>query len=224
MNPPPVGRRLSAVTAAISVFASLVVLAIAVPKGISEYSEPVENEVATIVGVKNATFAPVHTVRSGSKTSTAISLGDGLWLAALEAVSTSAVTEIIFPDGSRSPVGLYQAMEDIGVAILESPDSSVSGPVLPTHEFINPHDSADLSEFMAVDAFDDDQTVFGPSYTTKKLEQHHDVPISNPDCLNGIALLMNGSSIKGIIVHLQHRAVVLGTSSISRIMNFVTSH
>ncbi|MDP5069122.1 MAG: hypothetical protein NWP35_06390 [Ilumatobacteraceae bacterium] len=35
MNPPPVGRRLSAVTASISVFASLVVLAIAVPKGIS---------------------------------------------------------------------------------------------------------------------------------------------------------------------------------------------
>lgn len=224
MNPPPVGRRLSAIAASISVLASLVVLAIAVPKGISEYSEPVDNDVAPIVGVKNSTTAPVYTVKSGSKTSTAISLGDGLWLAALETVSEDASTQITFPDGSISPVTMYQAMEDIGVAILESPDSSNSGPALATNDFINPQDSTDLSKFMAVDAFDDNQTVLGPSYTTKQLEHHHDLPISNPECLNGTALLMNGTTINGIIVHMQHRAIVLGTSSIARIMNLVTSH
>ena len=224
MNPPPVGRRLSAIVASISVFASLVVLTIAVPKGISEYTEPVENEGTTIVGVKNSAPASVYTVQSGSKTSTAISLGDGLWLAALETVSEDATTQITFPNGSSTPVSMYEAMEDIGVAILESPDSSSSGPALTTSNFINPQESTDLSKFMAVDAFDDDQTVLGPSYTTKKLEQHHDVPISNPECLNGVALLMNGSTVNGILVHLQHRAIVLGTSSIARIMNLVMSH
>ena len=119
---------------------------------------------------------------------------------------------------------MYEAMEDIGVAILESPDASNSGPALATNDFINPQDSKDLSKFMAVDAFDDNQTVLGPSYTTKQLEHHHDLPISNPECLNGTALLMNGTTINGIIVHLQHRAIVLGTSSIARIMNLVTSH
>jgi hypothetical protein len=166
----------------------------------------------------------VYTVQSGSKTSTAISLGDGLWLAALETISENATTQITFPDGSISPVTMYEAMEDIGVAILESPDSSNSGPALATNDFINPQDSTDLSKFMAVDAFDDNQTVLGPSYTTKQLEHHHDLPISNPECLNGTALLMNGTTINGIIVHLQHRAIVLGTSSIARIMNLVTSH
>lgn len=224
MNPPPVGRRLSAIAASISVLASLVVLAIAVPKGISEYSEPVDNEVTPIVGVKNSTTAPVYTVQSGSKTSTAISLGDRLWLAALETVSEDVATQIVFPDGSTSSVTMYEAMEDIGVAILESPDASNSGPALATNDFINPQDSKDLSKFMAVDAFDDNQTVLGPSYTTKQLEHHHDLPISNPECLNGTALLMNGTTINGIIVHLQHRAIVLGTSSIARIMNLVTSH
>jgi len=224
MNPPPVGRRLSAIAASISVLASLVVLAIAVPKGISEYSEPVDNDTSPIVGVKNSTTAPVYTVQSGSKTSTAISLGEGLWLAALETISENATTQITFPDGSISPVTMYEAMEDIGVAILESPDSSNSGPALATNDFINPQDSTDLSKFMAVDAFDDNQTVLGPSYTTKQLEHHHDLPISNPECLNGTALLMNGTTINGIIVHLQHRAIVLGTSSIARIMNLVTSH
>jgi hypothetical protein len=224
MNPPPVGRRLSAIVASISVLASLVVLTIAVPKGISEYTEPIDNEPTPIVGVKNATPAPVYTVQSGSKTSTAISLGDRLWLAALETISENATTQITFPDGSSAPVSMYAAMEDIGVAILESTDSSNSGPALATSNFINPQDSTDLSEFMAVDAFDDNPTVFGPSYSTKQLEQHHDVPISNPECLNGVALLMNGSNINGILVHLQHRAIVLGTSSIARITKLVTSH
>jgi hypothetical protein len=166
----------------------------------------------------------VYTVQSGSKTSTAISLGDRLWLAALETVSEDVATQIVFPDGTTSSVTMYEAMADIGVAILESPDASNSGPALATNDFINPQDSTDLSKFMAVDAFDDNQTVLGPSYTTKQLEHHHDLPISNPECLNGTALLMNGTTINGIIVHLQHRAIVLGTSSIARIMNLVTSH
>jgi hypothetical protein len=224
MNPPPVGRRLSAIAASVSVLASLVVLAIAVPKGISEYSEPVDNDVAPIGGVKNSTTAPVYLVKSGPQSSTAISLGNGLWLAALESVAGTESVQITFPNGSTATATLSKTMEDIGVAILKSTDDSDNGPVLTTSDFINPQDSADLSQFMAVDAFDDNQIVHGPSYTTKELERHQDVPISNPDCLNGIALLMDGPTINGIIVHLEHRAVVLGTSSISRIMNFVTSH
>jgi hypothetical protein len=168
MNPPPVGRRLSAIAASISVLASLVVLAIAVPKGISEYSEPIDNEVTPIVGVKNSTTAPVYTVQSGSKTSTAISLGDRLWLAALETVSEDVATQIVFPDGSTSSVTMYEAMEDIGVAILESPDASNSGPALATNDFINPQDSKDLSKFMAVDQTRGTLLLQGSKFSTTK--------------------------------------------------------
>lgn len=93
--PPPLGRRLTAITVVASVISSIAVLIVAIPRGIEEGAffdtdEPVTTTVAPAKGSGGGTLA---ILRGQHGTTSALPLGNGLWVVSSEAIAR---------DGSRS--------------------------------------------------------------------------------------------------------------------------
>lgn len=223
VNPPPVGRRISAFAASISVVASIAVLAIAIPEGIGEYSEATDQTPASSVPKKGSSSGVWYQVVNGKTVSSALSLGNGHWLVALESVDNDNAMHLATSEGQDIPVSVVAVLVEMGTAILRTTVNKASGPALQTQSFVKPDEISDFSGYKAVDGIDESPAVKGPSLSLTAPMAGRDVPIGNPDCLQGVALLVEDNVSRGIIVHRQHSAWVLGTTSINKIMEFVTA-
>jgi hypothetical protein len=109
MNPPPLAKRIVALTAIVSVLTSFAILFVAIPKGIDEYVDS-PDITTTVPIVKGSTASLLSTLSVGDTTSCAIEALPGVWIAADEVHSATTGT-ISHGSGNSQAVHLFRSKE-----------------------------------------------------------------------------------------------------------------
>lgn len=219
-SPPPLSRRLTALTASVSVIASVAVLAVAIPKGISSYREEVDEPTPTtspFLRIKNASIDIMTTVNSDKGPTTAISIGRGYWVAASEAIDATSPLWISAPAKEKLPVRLVSADPDAGITILKAAEDVPSEQVPDLSTVIEPSSITDFSKHRVLDGSAAQILVPSASLTTK--QQTNDVPITTQDEIHGIAIVVDSSyRAVGIVVRRGHASWMLQKSTVNRLL------
>jgi hypothetical protein len=157
LHSPPLGRRLTALTAAISAIASLAILSIAVPKGIREFSEAEAVAVTTttvdVPLVKNALSSLVTTASSDKGVTTAISIGPNAWVVAAESVDTSQPIWLTLDSGEEVRVPYICTNEDETVVLLSLTADQSPEVAKEWDRYLQPSSPTELEKFSIVDRY-----------------------------------------------------------------------
>lgn len=150
---PPLGRRLTALTATVCVIASVAILATAVPKGISDYIDSEAFAVTTTSSapqVKGAVL-PLLATASGSKGSTtAVSLGYGCWLVSADAIDIDEPMWLTLESGDMVQVEYVSTHPDGVAALLHLSTGSLQMSEV-WDGYLTPEKPTDLRQFSIVD-------------------------------------------------------------------------
>jgi hypothetical protein len=215
---PRLSRRLSIFSAAISLMASVAVLAIAIPKGIADYSDEAE-DVITIatVSVKGSLGAVMTSAFTNKGPTSAISLGDGFWLIALDAVGQDDTIWITTPTGVDAPAALTAKDEATGVAIVKCIHPGARGPTMDMSQLIDPSALTDLSLYRVVDSLT--EQAFTPERSLKTVSVSADTPINTPQVIRGVATVTDeGGKVVGIVVRRGYSAWILAKGSVENLL------
>lgn len=125
VNPPPLARRIVAFTIFISTLASLVVLFVAVPKGIKEYVEAAQESSTSAVPTKGSLNSFIASVSFGQRESCAISLAPNTWMAAADEAgsATTAVVHITQQVDVEAKILHSEKFPHFVVVTTQSPDT-----------------------------------------------------------------------------------------------------
>jgi hypothetical protein len=203
---PPLGRRLAALTATVCVLVSISVLAIAVPKGISEYSESEAEIVATTIpaALFKGLAKPRVAVADGSKgPTTAVSLGHDCWVVATEAVDISEPIWLTMENGEEFPVRYLSKSEDGSAALLHLTTSFPQDIPADWESYLAPKSATELRPFAMLDIHGihhlmDEESV---QLHGKKYE----LPLTVDSPIKGAAAIIDErDSVVGVAVVAQH--------------------
>ena len=217
-TPPRISRRLSAFAAGLSLVASGAVLAIAVPKGISSYREEIEaafqvSPSSTVALVKNYSPKEMTVIKSNAGTTSALSLGNGVWIAASDDLATATSLWVTSETGLRSPVKIVATDQSTGLALVHCEEKSAWGTVPDLSHLIDPTEISDLSQYQVVDTAASVSFVPQPSLSTDN--ESTDVPINSTDTIHGLATVRDSQGqLVGIVVRRDHSAWMLNKTSI----------
>ena len=215
---PRISRRLTAFAAGVSLVASGAVLAIAIPKGISSYREEVEavfqaSPSSTVALVKNYSQREMAVIKSDTGTTSALSLGNGVWIAASDDIATAESLWVTSESGQDSPVKIVATDPDTGLSLIYCQEKSAWGPAPDLSHLIDPTKISDLSQYQVVDSAASIAFVPQPSLLTDN--DSTDVPIDSTDTIHGIATVRNSQGqLVGIVVRRDHSAWMLNKESI----------
>ena len=151
---PPLGRRLAALTATVCVVVSISVLAIAIPKGISEYADSEAEIITTTVPIApiKGSSKPLIAVADGSKgPTTAVSLGHDCWVVATDAVDISQPIWLTLETGEEFPVRYLSQSEDGSAALLHLTTNFPQEIPEDWDSYLVPHSSRELSRYLMID-------------------------------------------------------------------------
>ncbi|MSO15452.1 MAG: hypothetical protein EXQ61_03945 [Ilumatobacteraceae bacterium] len=217
-TPPKISRRLTAFAAGVSLVASAAVLAIAIPKGISSYREDIEavlqvSPSSTIPLVKNYSLKEMAVINSDTGTTSALSLGNGIWIAASDDIGTATSLWVTSEDGLNVPVQIVAKDSATGLALVHCDDKSAWGPAPDLSHLIDPTQMSDLSQYRIVDTATSETFVARPSLSTNN--DSTDVPINSADAIHGLATVRDSQGqLVGIVVRRDHSAWILNKASI----------
>ena len=153
---PPLGRRLTALTATISAIASLAILSVAIPKGIREFSEAEAVPVTTTIDiplVKNALSSLVATASGAKGVTTAISIGADAWVVAAESVDISEPIWLTLDSGDEIRVPYICTNEDETVVLLRLTDDQNPEVTREWDNYLQPDSPTELEKFSIVDRY-----------------------------------------------------------------------
>lgn len=225
-TPPPLSRRLTAFTATISVIASIAVLGVAIPKGISTYKEEAAEPTPTsspFSRIKNSSFDIMAVATSEKGTTSAISIGRGYWVVAVEAIDTQNPLWISSSDEEDLPARVVSADSDSGVAVLKTDSYSPLEQMPDLSGVIEPSAITDFSEHRVVDA--NSSQILIPSASLSTQEEPKDIPITTEDQIHGIALVVDTSyRTIGIVVRRGHALWMLQKSTVTRLLRTATGN
>jgi hypothetical protein len=151
---PPLGSKLTAITATVSAIASLAILSVAIPKGIREFSEAEAVAVTTTVDipkVKNALTTLVATATGTKGSTTAISIGSDAWVVAAEAVDVNKPMWLTLESGEEVQVPYFSTNEDASVILLRLTADHSPALAKRWDRYLNPASPAELESFPIVD-------------------------------------------------------------------------
>ena len=217
-TPPRISRRLSVFAAGLSLVASGAVLAIAIPKGISTYREEIEaafqvSPSNTVSLVKNYSPKEMTVIKSDAGTTSALSLGNGVWIAASDDLATATSLWVTSETGLSSPVKIVAKDPSTGLALVHCEEKSAWGPAPDLSHLIDPTQISDLSKYQVVDTAASISFVPQPSLSTN--EKSSDVPINSTDTIHGLATVRDSQGqLVGIVVRRDHSAWMLNKASI----------
>jgi hypothetical protein len=217
-NPPKISRRLTAFTAGISLVASVAVLAIAIPKGISTYREDIDagtyvSVSSNVAPVKNFAIKEMAVITSDTGTTSALSLGNGTWVAASGDLGTATSHWVTSYSGEDVPVEIVAKDPDTGLALVHCEDKSAWGTTPDLSHLIDPTQISDLSEYRVIDTAASIAFVPQPSFTTDNASD--DVPINSTDTVHGLATVRDSKGqLVGIVVRRDHSVWMLNKASI----------
>jgi len=217
-TPPRISRRLTAFAAGISLVASGAVLAIAIPKGISSYREVIEEVLqvspsSTVARVKSYSQKEMAVITSDSGTTSALSLGNGVWIAASDDIAEAESLWVTSDTGQDAPVKIVATDPATGLALVHCEEKSAWGPAPDLSHLIDPTKISDLSQYQVVDSAASVTFVPQPSLLTDN--DSTDVPIDSTDTIHGLATVRDSQGqLVGIVVRRDHSAWMLNKASI----------
>ena len=215
---PRISRRLSAFAAGVSLVASGAVLAVAIPKGISSYREVAEAELevlasSTVVPVKNFSPREMAVIKSDTGTTSALSLGNGVWIAASGDIAAATSLSVTSESGVDAPVKIVAKDPVTGLALVYCEDKSAWGTAPDLSRLIDPTQISDLSKYRIVDTATSETFDAQPSLSTNN--DSTDMPINSTDAIHGLATVRDSQGqLVGIVVRRDHSAWILNKNSI----------
>lgn len=215
--PPPLSRRLTAVTATVSVIASIAVLGVAIPKGISTYREEATEPPPTsspFSRIKNSSIDIMASATSAKGETSAISIGRGYWVVAAEAINPESSLSISRTSDEDLSARIVYTDSDAGIMVLKTDDDSDLQQTPDLSTVIEPTSITNFSEHRVVDANASQILVPSASLTTRV--ESKDVPITTEDEIHGIALVVDSSyQTIGIVVRRGHASWMLQKSTVA---------
>jgi hypothetical protein len=192
---PPLGRRLTAITVLASAVSSLVVLAIAVPRGVQELTTDEPTTTTTVVRVKGNAGVSLGILRGTNGSTSALSLGNRHWLVATESLKSLS---------GLSPDTISVVREDrvAGVSVITTA-TGATVPALDTHHVKTSLTSDQLAGYTIVDAFRRHEVAPEPSLSSQSRSGVH--PVNMASAINGIALALDRNNrVVGVLVRHDH--------------------
>jgi hypothetical protein len=203
---PPLGRRLAALTATVCVLVSLSVLAIAVPKGISEYAESEAEFISTTIPVVTfkGSAKPLIAVADGSKgPTTAVSLGHDCWVVATDAVDISEPIWLTMESGEEFPVRYLSTSADGSAALLHLTTNFPQDIPADWETYLAPKSATELRPFSMLD-------IHGIHHLTDEESvqlqgNKYELPLTIDSPIKGAAAIIDvKDSVVGVAVVAQH--------------------
>ena len=218
LTPPRISRRLTAFSAGVSLIASVAVLAVAIPKGISSYQEDAEGELqvvpsSTVMPVKSYSPKEMAVIKSDTGTTSAFSLGNGIWIAASDDIATATSLWVTSEAGLEAPVKIVATDLASGLALVHCEEKSAWGIAPDLSHLIDPTQISDLSQYRIVDTATSETFAAQTSLSTNN--DSTDVPINSTDAIHGLATVRDSQGqLVGIVVRRDHAAWMLNKASI----------
>lgn len=221
---PPISKRLTALTAMMSLLASVIVLIVAVPKGIEDYREDAEEFIPTSVPVKSHAMPHIlATAKSSIGLTSAVSVGNGVWVIALNMVSPGQDVTITTPSGSASVIRQVATFPESGISVLHCVASCTTEQEINIKELSDPRNITDFNQVRVVDAFSEQAMQMSPSVAM--VGQSPDSPIHVDEAINGVAVALNeANTVVGIVVRKNHSNWLLGKENLDAIVNWVNKY
>jgi len=221
-TPPAISRRLTAFTATISLVASVAVLTVAIPKGINAYREqdeatqqslPVSNTTGALV--KNFSLTDMAVITGDSGSTSALSLGNGLWIVSSDDIAASTSLWVASASGQDIAVDVVASDRASGLALVHCQDKSTWGTEPDLTHLIDPKYIVDMSKYRVVDSAT--SVTFTPQPSLSTSSASADVPINSTDTIHGLATVRDtNGQLVGIVVRRHHSAWMLNKASIIR--------
>ena len=221
-TPPKISRRLAAFAAGISLAASGAVLAIAIPKGISSNRDDLgtalqESPSSTATRVKNFFPKEMAVIESDAGRTSALSLGNGVWITASDDVETASSLWVTSAAGLNAPVQVVAKDPVTGLALVLCDDKSAWGTTPDLSHLIDPNQISDLSQYRIVDTATSETFVAKPSLSTNS--SYTDMPIHSSDAIHGLATVRDTEGhLVGIVVRRDHSVWMLNKTSLLSII------
>lgn len=215
---PRISRRLTAFAAGLSLVASGAVLAIAIPKGISSYREEIEDALqvspnSTVARTKNYSQKDMAVIKSDSGTTSALSLGNGIWIASSDDIAAATSLWVTSQSGQDAPVKIVATDRATGLALIHCGEKSAWGPAPDLSHLIDTTQTLDLSQYQVVDSASSVAFVPRPSLLTNN--QSADIPINSTDAIHGLATVRDSQDqLVGIVVRRDHSVWMLNKESV----------
>jgi S1-C subfamily serine protease len=194
------------------------VVAVAIPKGISSYREVAEAELevlasSTVVPVKNFSPREMAVIKSDTGTTSALSLGNGVWIAASGDIAAATSLSVTSESGLDAPVRIVAQDPATGLALVYCEDKSAWGTAPDLSRLIDPTQISDLSKYRIVDTATSETFDAQPSLSTNN--DSTDMPINSTDAIHGLATVRDSQGqLVGIVVRRDHSAWILNKNSI----------
>jgi hypothetical protein len=216
---PPLGRRLTALTAAVSVVSSVAVLIVAIPRGVSTAAEEIDELPPTSVPlVKGSARAFATFVDASDRTTPAIPLGNGCWLVSAADLDEQSPKWITTSEGQRIEVGTVGEVEDSDLLVVKSvalhdPKSAVVFNTLSSDVLIE-----EYQKYRVMDTTTNALFSIAPSLTMTTTAR--DIPIMTPAPIRNLAVVVDEvERIVGVIVRRGYSTWMLGKETLDSIMN-----
>jgi hypothetical protein len=189
---PPLGRRLTALTATTSAIASLVILSVAIPKGIREFSDAEAVAVTTTVNVplvKNSLSSLVATARGTKGSTTAISIGTDSWVVSAEAIDISKPIWLTLDSGEEVRVRYICTDEDETVVLLRLTAHKSPEVTREWDKYLQPSSPTELEKFSIVDRYGVHN--LGHEHSVRHLAAPQELPLLTDSPIDGAAAFID---------------------------------
>lgn len=206
-------------TAVVSIIVSVAVVAVAIPKGISEYADEPDISTTTTIPprVKGALGAAMTTLTSGDTPSSALALGAGLWLAASEKLSGGQDVSVGKSGAPMREATIVADVAGTGTALVRTTGDDSGTRPIDLRSIVDPGLLGDLSRYWLYDPATEQMSRLEPSITSTAGTD--DVPVSTREPIAGIASVVDDTgTVVGIVVRRGHSTWLLGRSSIRQLM------
>lgn len=193
LHSPPLGRRLTALTATMSAIASLAILSVAIPKGIREFSEAQAIAATTttvdIPFVKSALSSLVTTASSDKGVTTAISLGPDAWVVAAESVDTSQPIWLTLDSGEEVRVPYICTNKDETVVLLRLTANKSPEVARKWDKYLQPSSPTELEKFSIIDRYG--VHYLGHEHSVRLQAKPKDFPLLTDSPIDGVAAFID---------------------------------
>ena len=189
---PPLGRRLTAITATVSVIASFAILSVAIPEGIREFSEAEAVAVTTTVDVphvKGAMSTLVATATSAKGATTAISIGSNSWVVAAEAVDLNEPIWLSSGTGEKVRVPYISLNDDATVVLLRLTKNQSAAAAEQWDRYLNPTSPDELEKFSIVDRYGVHH--LGYEQSVRHMAKPKELPLLTDSPIDGVAAFID---------------------------------
>jgi hypothetical protein len=221
---PPLGKRLTALTAAVSVVSSVAVLIVAIPRGISTDAEVIEQLPATSVPLVKGNVQSFATIVDASdRTTVAIPLGNGCWLVSSADLDEQSPKWITTAQGERIEVDTVGEIEESRLVVVKSlalhdPDTQVVLNDITSDALLK-----DYKKYRVMDTTTNALFSLAPSLSMAPAMK--DIPVMTPAPIRHLGVIVDDiERIVGVVIRRGYSTWMLGKETLAAIMDMTNGN